>query len=758
MNSPGPTSTTIYSDTGWKGGRIGRNIRSLRFNSSVSCEIPLPQFFCSSVVGIGGEIATLAATPMHPPSPLLGMLGNATVNLLTVFRGCETTYFYDKTQNPRRVLTRPSKPVYNSGYDNEKWDYVIYVNDIIGEEEGHKFLVLDLLGHGTFGQVAKCQNIKTKELVAVKVIKNQPAYFNQSMMEVTVLELLNNSYDVDDSHHIVRMRDTFVFRNHLCVVVELLSLNLYELVKQNQYRGFSINLIRIFLAQTLDALQIMKDAKIVHCDLKPENILLKSVDSPAIKVIDFGSACHENQTLYTYIQSRFYRSPEVLLGLPYSAAIDMWSLGCIAAELFLGLPIFPGASNYDQLTRIVASLGLPPAHMLELGKDARLYFEKNPIDGQFSLKTREKFSLERGKPEPPPKRYFSSANIHDLVMTYPVRPRNISSQDLEIEMEARRGFLDLLRGLLCFNPVERWSPVQAMAHPFITGRPFTVPFDPMNTATFKTPSQPISQRPRSNTLGSLTRTVPAPLQKVGAAAAENPGPVPKERQIPDSFATDYQGLGGAGSVDTLTLVVDEEEQTQAFQQPKSRRKNSKTSPKANTERMTSYIANRKICQLPQASSNNLSCSLPANAPMSHHQYPTQRPQGQYKSGRRPSINLGTSPGLQPTSSMDYVSSPLGNSNSLSSSNSTSRRGSNSGSNESFSKPVVQQVRRSSNSGQSPWNLLPISEGTSDEAVGSNSNNCNPMDIELPKPEGKTQNNSNYINNQTRRKGSLPPSK
>lgn len=83
----------------------------------------------------------------------------------------------------------------------------------------------------------------------------------------------------------------------------------------------------------------------------------RRLQSPQIKVIDFGSACHERQTVYTYIQSRFYRSPEVLLGIPYTAAIDMWSLGCIAVELFLGLPLFPGTSEYNQITRIVEMLG-----------------------------------------------------------------------------------------------------------------------------------------------------------------------------------------------------------------------------------------------------------------------------------------------------------------------------------------------------------------------------------------------------------------
>lgn len=138
--------------------------------------------------------------------------------------------------------------------------------------------------------------------------------------------------------------------------------------------------MRVFTEQLLDALCVLKDARLIHCDLKPENILLKTwasghiylqveaanlgknvmnerLQSPDIKVIDFGSACHERQTVYTYIQSRFYRSPEVLLGLPYSTSIDMWSLGCICVELFLGLPLFPGTSEFNQVTRIVEMLG-----------------------------------------------------------------------------------------------------------------------------------------------------------------------------------------------------------------------------------------------------------------------------------------------------------------------------------------------------------------------------------------------------------------
>ena len=92
------------------------------------------------------------------------------------------------------------------------------------------------------------------------------------------------------------------------------------------------------------------DRKIIHRDLKPENILIYPKGEGGqngIKVIDFGSSCYEHERIYTYIQSRFYRAPEIILGIPYTMAIDMWSFGCIIAELYTGYPIFPGENEVD---------------------------------------------------------------------------------------------------------------------------------------------------------------------------------------------------------------------------------------------------------------------------------------------------------------------------------------------------------------------------------------------------------------------------
>ncbi|THC99209.1 hypothetical protein EYZ11_001297 [Aspergillus tanneri] len=314
----------------------------------------------------------------------------------------------------------------------------------------NRYLILDVLGQGTFGQVVKCQNLKTQEVVAVKVIKNKTAYFNQSMMEVSVLDL---------------------------------------------FRGLSTTLVRVFAQQLINALSLLNKAHLIHCDLKPENILLKNLESPIIKVIDFGSACDERQTVYTYIQSRFYRSPEVLLGLPYSSAIDMWSLGCIVVELFLGLPLFPGSSEYNQVCRIVDMLGLPPSWMLEMGKQSGEFFEKTQDEfgrKSYRLKSLEQYSREHNTKEQPSKKYFQATTLEDIIRSYPMPRKNMKQAEVEREINNRVAFIDFVRGLLTINPLERWSPQQAKLHPFITQQKFTGPFVPPMNLKYSSLNKPVA--------------------------------------------------------------------------------------------------------------------------------------------------------------------------------------------------------------------------------------------------------------------------
>lgn len=409
-------------------------------------------------------------------SPLRGL----TKNLITTYQLCSPDFVYQTSKNPKRVLTKPSEPKYNGGYDNVNSDYILYVNDVLGTEQNRKYLVLDILGQGTFGQVVKCQNLLTKEILAVKVIKSRSEYLNQSITEAKILELLNKKIDPNNEHHFLRMHDSFVHKSHLCLVFELLSNNLYELLKQNQYHGLSIQLIKIFTKQMLDSLCVLKDSKLIHCDLKPENVLLCSPDKPDIKVIDFGSSCEETRTVYTYIQSRFYRAPEIILGIPYSTSIDMWSLGCIVAELFLGIPIFPGSSEFNQITRIVETLSYPPNWMLEMGKNTNKFMVKLNQDEPYNfghkyrLKTVEEFNADfKDANEKPGKQYFKWSKLNDVVMNYRI-PKHIqhSNELIRQELEQRECLIHFLNGLLNINPLERWTPQQASLHPFLTEQSF----------------------------------------------------------------------------------------------------------------------------------------------------------------------------------------------------------------------------------------------------------------------------------------------
>ena len=152
----------------------------------------------------------------------------------------------------------------------------------------------------------------------------------------------------------------------MCLVFELLEQNLYEFLKSNNFRPLELREIRPIAQQVLTALSKLKNLGLIHADLKPENIMLvcptDGIMRYRVKVIDFGSACHSSKAIQnTYLQSRYYRAPEILLGLPFNEAIDMWSLGCVIAELFLGWPLYPGSSEYDQVSQCLFT---PPSRHL----------------------------------------------------------------------------------------------------------------------------------------------------------------------------------------------------------------------------------------------------------------------------------------------------------------------------------------------------------------------------------------------------------
>lgn len=431
------------------------------------------------------------------------LVARLTKDIVETYQTCNPEFKFSEELNPKRFLTSPSTGVLNDGYDNANSDLILSVNFVLlNLATQRRYIVKDILGHGTFGQVAKCWVPESNCFVAVKIIKNQPAYYQQALVEVSILTTLNKKYDPDDKHHIVRIYDYFVHQCHLCISFELLDTNLYELIKINHFRGLSLSIVQLFSKQILRGLALMKDAGIIHCDLKPENILLCTSVKPAeVKIIDFGSACMEDRTVYSYIQSRYYRSPEVLLGYQYTTAIDMWSFGCIVAELFLGLPLFPGASEFDLLRRMIRILGgQPPDYVLKEAKNTSKFFKcigsVHVDNGEFSMGARsayqalteEEYEARELKKPSLGKEYFNFMTLEAIVTNYPYR-KNLPKEDVVKESQIRLALIDFLRGLVDFDPAKRWSPFQASKHPFVTGEPFTRPYEPPP----ETPRMPVTQ-------------------------------------------------------------------------------------------------------------------------------------------------------------------------------------------------------------------------------------------------------------------------
>lgn len=186
-------------------------------------------------------------------------------------------------------------------------DYQLVQHEILCSMT-NSYEVLEFLGRGTFGQVAKCWKRSTKEIVAIKILKNHPSYARQGQIEVSILSRLSS--ENADEYNFVRSYECFQHKNHTCLVFEMLEQNLYDFLKQNKFSPLPLKYIRPILQQVATALMKLKSLGLIHADLKPENIML--VD-PArqpyrVKVIDFGSASHVSKAVCsTYLQSRYYR-------------------------------------------------------------------------------------------------------------------------------------------------------------------------------------------------------------------------------------------------------------------------------------------------------------------------------------------------------------------------------------------------------------------------------------------------------------------
>ncbi|XP_051151452.1 serine/threonine-protein kinase AFC3-like isoform X1 [Andrographis paniculata] len=411
---------------------------------------------------------------------------------------------------PASVLRRYVSPPRRD--DDREGHYVFS----LGENLTPRYKILGKMGEGTFGRVLECWDRQTRDYVAIKVVRSISKYRDAAMIEIDVLQCLAE-HEKDDSH-CVKMLTWFDYRNHICIVFEKLGPSLFDFLKRNRYFPLPVDLVREFGRQLLESVAClyighglhimylfgfstnylhifisrlsymsgrltgfltraildfyhnslicstdMHDLRLIHTDLKPENILLVSSDyvklpsgkkmqddinyrclpkSSAIKLIDFGSTTHDSQAHSSIVSTRHYRAPEIILGLGWSYPCDLWSVGCILVELCTGEALFQTHENLEHLAMMERVLGSLPEHMIrKANKGAEKYFRRSRLNWPEGAVSRESIRAVRRLDQ-----------LKNLVA------RHVDS--------SRSSLVDLLYGLLKFDPRERLTARQALRHPF----------------------------------------------------------------------------------------------------------------------------------------------------------------------------------------------------------------------------------------------------------------------------------------------------
>lgn len=256
---------------------------------------------------------------------------------------------------------KESNPNTNRGSFNFEFavkQYFQQTDTYIGKKLENRYKILEKLGEGAFSKVYKALDTETQENVALKIANKDFRAKRSAQNEVKIL----SKYKGSDL--IAQIKDDFLYEGCKCIVQELYNTNLYSVLSKTGYEGLPIRVIKQIATQLISALALFSLDNLCHADLKPENILIPSTQTMAIKICDFGCGFYGKLISPGYIQSRFYRAPEVLLNANCDSSIDMWSVGCILSELYTGDPLFPGRNTQDQLQKIIFLVGQPPEDLL----------------------------------------------------------------------------------------------------------------------------------------------------------------------------------------------------------------------------------------------------------------------------------------------------------------------------------------------------------------------------------------------------------
>ncbi|XP_076362106.1 serine/threonine-protein kinase Doa-like [Tachypleus tridentatus] len=291
-------------------------------------------------------------------------------------------------------------------------------------------------------------------MVALKIIKNVDKYREAAKLEINVLKKLAEA-DQNGRHLCVKILDWFNYHGHICISFEMLGLSVFDFLKENGYQPYTIDQVRHIGYQLCYSVKFLHENQLTHTDLKPENIMfvnsdydvvynskknreVKRVRSTNIKLIDFGSATFEDEHHSTIVSTRHYRAPEVILELGWGYPCDVWSIGCILFELYLGITLFQTHENREHLAMMEQILGKLPYHMCRKSKTKYFYHGKLEWDEKSSS---SRYVRENCKPL---KRYMISSD------------------------EDHRNLFHLLARMLDYEPNQRITLAEALNHPFFS--------------------------------------------------------------------------------------------------------------------------------------------------------------------------------------------------------------------------------------------------------------------------------------------------
>ncbi|KAG6021331.1 hypothetical protein E4U41_002521 [Claviceps citrina] len=333
----------------------------------------------------------------------------------------------------------------------------------IGEVLNGRYQIQATLGRGMFSGVARAVDLATKQAVAIKIMRNNDALRKGGYTEIAILQKLNDA-DPENRKHIVKFERHFDHKGHLCMAFENLSMNLREVLRKfGNNVGINLAATRTYAYQTFVALAHMRKCSIIHADLKPDNILVNEQRN-VLKICDLGTAIDRSDAatahnqITPYLVSRFYRAPEIILGMPYDYGVDVWSVGCTLYELYTGKILFAGDSNNQMLRAMMEIRGRFTPKLFRRGQLAGAHFDEQ---GHF-------VSVERDK-------VLGKTTVRTMAVVKPTRDLrtrlNAASTGMN-DAEARHlnHFIDLLEQCLALNPDKRITASEALKHPFFTSK------------------------------------------------------------------------------------------------------------------------------------------------------------------------------------------------------------------------------------------------------------------------------------------------